>query len=264
MIGGAMLLGVMLTTGLALVGPRALWAQGGGQAREYLVLAYGGQETPAVDTLGVASGKFTLSADRTTLAYDLVMSGLKGKFTAMHLHRGRVGQAGDVVYPLAAPDNNGQAKGQVAFNAADEADLNNQGFYLNIHTDLFPNGEIRSQVVASPVAATPAVPLVSFSNEIRPILNANCSCHTGGRPEQGLNVVGPALFTTAVNVKSVQSPLDRIEPGDPAKSYLIHKLRNTQRTVGGSGVRMPFGGPALAPAAIQLIETWISQGAQNN
>ena len=30
------------------------------------------------------------------------------------------------------------------------ASLNAQGFYLNIHTDAFPAGEIRGQVVPSP------------------------------------------------------------------------------------------------------------------
>jgi hypothetical protein len=181
----------------------------------------------------------------------------------MHLHRGRIGQTGPVVYPLAEPVN-GQSKGQVAFNAADEADLASQGFYFNIHTDLFPEGEIRSQVVAAPVAQAPAEPQVSFSQEIQPIFNASCSCHMGRFATEGMDLASGQAFANIVNVKSRQSALDRIEPGDPAKSYMIHKLRNTQRTVGGTGVRMPFGGAALAPARIQLIEKWITQGAQNN
>lgn len=262
-IGSALLLGVALTAGLALVQPSTLWAQGTTQAREYLVLAYGGQETPSVDSAGVAFGRLTLSADRKTLAYDIQISGLKGKFTAMHLHRGRVGQTGPVVYTLAAPVN-GQAKGEVPFTASDEADLNAQGFYFNVHTDLFPDGEIRSQVIGAPVAEAPAEPQVSFAREIQPIFNANCSCHMGSFPTEDMNLGSGQSYANIVNVKSNQSPLDRIEPGDPTKSYMIHKLRNTQRTVGGSGARMPFGGAALRPAQIQLIEKWITQGAQNN
>jgi hypothetical protein len=261
-VGAALLLGTVLSAGLALVRPTALWAQGTPQAKEYLVLATGGQAAPSVDSLGVAFGRLTLSADRRTLAYDILFSGLKGTPTGVHLHRARIGQPGPEVYPLAAPVN-GQSKGQVAFNAADEADLNSQSFYLDIHTDQFPDGEIRSQVVAAPVAQAPAEPQVSFAREIQPIFTANCSCHIGSFPQEGLNLGPGQAFANIVNVASGQSPLDFVEPGDPTKSYIIHKLNNTQRTVGGSGVRMPFGG-RLTAARIQLIEKWITQGAQNN
>lgn len=262
-IGGAMLLGIALLTGLATLRPQVLWAQGAGQAREFLVLATGGQQVPSVDSPGVAFGRLTLSADRRTLAYDILMSGLRGQFTAMHLHRGRIGAIGPVVYPLAAPVN-GQSKGQVEFDPADEADLINQGFYLNIRTDQFPDGEIRSQVVPAPVAQAPAEPQVSFAREIQPIFTANCSCHMGRFPSENLNLEPGNAFANLVGVRSRQSPLNRVEPGDPAKSYLIHKLRGTQRSVGGSGARMPFGGRELPAATIQLIERWITQGAQNN
>lgn len=60
------------------------------------------------------------------------------------------------------------------------------------------------------------------------------------------------------------SDLNRIEPGDPEKSYLLHKVLGTQRTVGGSGSRMPLGGRALSDDQINKIRQWIEQGAQDN
>jgi CHRD domain len=265
MIGGALVAGVALASGLALLRPQTLWAQGGtAQGREFLALCTGSQEVPSVDTPAVAFGRFTLSADKTQLSYDIQASGLKGTFTQMHLHRAPFGQPGDIVYPLAAP-NVSSLKGTVAFNPADEATLVNQGFYFNIHTDAFPGGEIRGQVVPAPVvvAATPQA-TVSFARDIQPIFNTRCSCHIGGVPAEGQNLAAGQAIANIVNVKSRESALDRIEPGDPEKSYMIHKLRGTQRTVGGSGSRMPLGGAALPPAQLQLLETWIKEGAQNN
>jgi hypothetical protein len=264
LIGGALLLGTLVAAGLALVQPAALWAQSEtSQPREFLVLATGGQEVPSVDSPGVAFGRLSLGADRQTLAYDMRISGLRGTFTGMHLHRGRVGQKGQIVYTLAEPVN-GPSRGEVEFNAADEADLATQGFYLNISTDRFPEGEIRGQVVAAPVAEAPAEPQVSFTKEIRPIFGANCSCHIGRSAAEGMNLAAGEAYGNLVNVVSNQSDLNRVEPGDPARSYLIHKLRNTQRSVGGSGARMPFGGRALPEATIQRIEKWIAQGAQED
>jgi hypothetical protein len=266
MIGGALVAGVALASGLALLRPQTLWAQGGtAQGREFLALCTGSQEVPSVDTPATAFARFVLSADKTQLSYDIQVSGLKGKFTQMHLHRAPFGQPGDIVYPLAAPDA-ANLKGTVAFNPNDEATLVSQGFYFNIHTDAFPGGEIRGQVVPAPVvvAATPQA-TVSFKRDIQEgIFDKRCSCHIGGFPSEGQNLGAGQAIANIVNVKSRESPLDRIEPGDPEKSYLVHKLRGTQRSVGGSGVRMPQGGPFLAAPQMQLIETWIKEGAQNN
>jgi hypothetical protein len=93
------------------------------------------------------------------LNYEIYVSGLKGKFAAMHLHRGRPGQAGPVIYPLTVPfDSNNVSKGTIDFKPEDDADLASQNFYFNLHTDLFPAGEIRGQVVASPVKIQVATP----------------------------------------------------------------------------------------------------------
>jgi CHRD domain len=138
-----------LTAGLALVRPHTLWAQG--TPKLFLALATGSQETPPVDTPGVALALFTLTADHK-LNYEIHVTGLKGKFAAMHLHRGKAGVAGPVIYPITTPfDTNNVTKGALDFKPEDEADLASQNFYFNIHTDLFGGGETRGQVVPSPV-----------------------------------------------------------------------------------------------------------------
>ena len=57
-----------------------------------------------------------------------------------------------------------------------------------------------------------------------------------------------------------------VEPGDPAKSYLIHKLDGSYKAVGGTGDPMPkmdIPHP-LAASDIALITQWIAEGAPNN
>jgi hypothetical protein len=121
-------------------------------AKQYLALATGSQETPSVDTPAVAFARFTLGADNK-MAYEIHISpNLKAPLTAMHLHRGRPGVAGPVVYPITNPtaDKPNVTVGSFDFMPADQADLDSQGFYLNIHTEANPGGEIRGQVVAAP------------------------------------------------------------------------------------------------------------------
>ncbi|VUX55720.1 conserved protein of unknown function [uncultured Woeseiaceae bacterium] len=100
------------------------------------------------------------------------------------------------------------------------------------------------------------------------VFGPTCSvpgCHSGG----GAALPGvmnlrsaQASFDNLVNVASLQVPaIDRIEPGDPDNSYLIRKIEGTAGIV---GARMPFGGPFLDQAAIDMIRQWVSEGAQNN
>jgi CHRD domain len=265
------LLGALALAGsLLLVRSQALWAQNTGQPSFFLALATGAQETPPVDTPAVALARFTLTPDNK-LAYEIHMTGLTADFTAMHLHRGRTGQAGPIVYPLTVPFTNNVSMGSVDFKPEDAADLSNQGFYFNIHTTAHPDGEIRGQVAPVPqefVAPLAAGADVSFAKEIQPIFTASCAlpgCHAGNSPQQGQNLSAGQAFANTVGVKSVEAPsLNRIQPGDPQKSYLWHKINGTQQTVGGSGARMPFGRAALPADQIAKIQQWIQQGAKNN
>ncbi len=107
--------------------------------------------------------------------------------------------------------------------------------------------------------------LVSFAVDIQPIFDLNCAlsgCHSGGSPDAGLDLTATVAYGQTVNVKSVQSALDRVEPFEPQNSYLLHKLdadpsNNVQ-------ARMPNMRPPLSDSDIATIETWILEGAMNN
>ena len=78
----------------------------------------------------------------------------------------------------------------------------------------------------------------------------------------GLNLQPGNALAELVNVPSESSALDRVEPGDPANSFLVKKLEGPLS--GSEGDPMPLGAPALSNAKIQAIKTWIKEGAPEN
>ncbi len=71
-------------------------------------------------------------------------------------------------------------------------------------------------------------------------------------------------YLSLVGAQSTGSKLLRIEPGDPERSYLIHKLRGTHLAVGGEGERMPIGFEPLPEGEIRLFADWIKDCSPNN
>lgn len=106
---------------------------------------------------------------------------------------------------------------------------------------------------------------VSFSQAVAPILRTQCAtCHMTGDEPGGMQLYPSAAHRSLVGVASRESPLQRVAPGEPEQSYLLHKLRGTHLEVGGQGVQMPFAQPPLPEESLQLIRSWIEQGAKNN
>ena len=74
--------------------------------------------------------------------------------TASHIHRGRSGVNGPVVFPLytgtGAFDPNTPVGGGIMLSAENLVDLLTGYYYVNVHTTAFPGGEIRGQIGAVP------------------------------------------------------------------------------------------------------------------
>jgi hypothetical protein len=123
---------------------------------------------------------------------------------------------------------------------------------------------------------------VSFAQDVQPIFTASCgpTCHvatTTQPPTKPMNLQAGAAYANIVNVQAAETDtstlLDRIEPGDPEASYLIHKIQGTHTaaSVRGRGQRMPLACPVVTPPRacltaeeIQLIRQWVVEGAANN
>jgi len=109
---------------------------------------------------------------------------------------------------------------------------------------------------------------VSLNFDLQPLLNAQCvHCHFIESAQAGLILESGEAYSSLVNISSTQAPLKLIVPGMPDESYLMHKLRGTHLSVGGSGAQMPYGAEqstGLAVDDLNLIQTWIEAGAPDN
>jgi hypothetical protein len=110
------------------------------------------QEVPTNASTATGTGSFTLNDAETELAILVTFSGLTSAQTAAHIH----GPAAPGVnagvrfgFPLGSPVNL-----VWAIPPADVVSLKAGLLYVNVHTQNFPGGEIRGQILAS----TPARP----------------------------------------------------------------------------------------------------------
>jgi len=105
---------------------------------------------------------------------------------------------------------------------------------------------------------------VTLSGYVQPVFTQSCAtvgCHAGPSPAQGLDLSDGKAYGSTVGVTSSEvGSLLRVEAGNADSSYLIDKVEGTQ-TVGSM---MPKTGGPLSSLEIQLIRTWINDGALDN
>ena len=104
-------------------------------------------------------------------------------------------------------------------------------------------------------------PTVSFANDIQPIFTSSCGnglCHLEGANQSNLTLDEGQAYQNIVSVPAIQAFLNRIEPFDPDRSWLFLRLFE------GNGERMPRERDPLPAEKIELIRTWILEGALNN
>ena len=107
----------------------------------------GAQETPPVASDAVGLGIFNLSGDENRLMIRVVMRDLSSTITAAHLHIAPPGSSGPPVISLdSIIADQTRIQGTVDVTPILN-DLMMGNVYINVHTDSFPNGEIRAQLV---------------------------------------------------------------------------------------------------------------------
>ncbi|MCS1352080.1 CHRD domain-containing protein [Mechercharimyces sp. CAU 1602] len=128
----------------------------------YYAFLSGAEEVPPVQTIAGGSVTFILSPDEEQLSFLLDFSDLY-RFTQAHIHLGERGEVGPIVVylydsfsrPITIGRGNvtgtitkqdfvGPLKGE-SF-AALLARMDAGGTYVNVHTTLYPPGEIRGQI----------------------------------------------------------------------------------------------------------------------
>ncbi|MFD2786375.1 CHRD domain-containing protein [Hymenobacter rubripertinctus] len=109
----------------------------------------GAQEVPAVTTSARGVVSFTLNPGKDTLFISGAFAGLSGPVKGAHVHSGFEGVAGAIVTNLLPFVQGNRIQGFLTGTDLDRAKLDRYlrgGYYINIHTDANPGGEIRGQI----------------------------------------------------------------------------------------------------------------------
>ena len=114
----------------------------------YSALLQGLQEVPANASPATGQGLFVYDDVALTLQYNVTFSGLSALETGAHIHGPAVvGVNAGVIFPLPA----GSPKIGVWNMTATQAGwLTSQRLYVNVHSQNFPGGEIRGQIIPEP------------------------------------------------------------------------------------------------------------------
>jgi hypothetical protein len=108
----------------------------------------GGQEVPPNSS--VATGKSTATYNSDSKTLQIVTIHNVASPTGAHIHRGKAGVNGPVVFDLAAGRSSVTSPiiyTSPPFTKEQEDSLLAGGFYVNIHSTTYPAGEIRGQLV---------------------------------------------------------------------------------------------------------------------
>lgn len=127
----------------------------------------GSKEVPPNPTTATGVLIGTYDDATNTLSFDLVFNGLIGTTTAAHFHGPATpGVNAGVQVPLAGLPvgvSSGTYSNTFVLTPAQESDLLNGLWYVNVHTTLYPGGEIRGQVAEGTLKGDCNVPVIPVS-----------------------------------------------------------------------------------------------------
>ncbi len=105
----------------------------------------GESETPPNSS--TATGDATLTYNKDTKIFSIVVhfSGLTA--TASHIHKGPVGVAGNVIFPFTPPITSPINYTSPVLTTSQDSALNANLYYVNVHSAVYPAGEIRGQLI---------------------------------------------------------------------------------------------------------------------
>lgn len=101
--------------------------------------------------------------------------------------------------------------------------------------------------------------VVSYSGDVQPIFNQTCGgsgCHI----QSSQNNVNLSSYSSTISSIGTNYGENIVVPGLPDSSPLVDKIEANPEL----GSRMPLTGGYLTPEEIQIIRTWISNGAEDN
>ena len=108
----------------------------------------GATEVPSGDPDGTGTTTVNLDVTKRQVCYEVTVQKIDHP-VGMHIHEGEAGKSGSIVLPLTTP-----AASDTTTTGCADADAgliarmaaNPGGFYLNVHSDAYPQGAVRGQL----------------------------------------------------------------------------------------------------------------------
>ncbi len=206
-----------------------------------------GQEVPPSGTAATGSGSIELSADQQALSVTLSAEAFSTTVVAAHIHAGRPGENGPVVFSLFDVIEDGelpsslvrelsavdlQARPEVGIEDFEDfvAAMLEGRTYVNFHTTAFPDGELRGHTGPAALVAT-----LSGGEEVPPVATAatgTSEIYVRGDHLQMTTMVAASGFATGVTAAHIHLgqpgangpiifPLFDVTAGEPFASPLM-------------------------------------------
>ena len=129
--------------------------------KSFKAILSGSESVPAIETMAKGDVTFIFMKDSKALSYHVTVSDIEN-VTAAHIHLGKKGENGPPVALISNEKKAGKFSGTLAEGTITEKELMGSlmgksvkdlvkeikkgNAYLNVHTDKYPNGEIRGQI----------------------------------------------------------------------------------------------------------------------
>ena len=130
--------------------PSSVYSQEGKCVKAFTAILNGGQEVPINESPAFGVAFMTFEDDEKILHYSITYTDvfLVGAETAAHFHApANPGENASIIFPITPVPGNPKNGSVGPLTGKQIGELKRGLFYLNIHTDAFPGGEIRGQVL---------------------------------------------------------------------------------------------------------------------
>lgn len=140
-------LAILLAAGTGAMAQMAEEPLVSGASATHIAVLSGDAEVPPVTTNGNGTAFFRFDPQTNSLEWTVQFADLTGPATAAHIHGPAAeGENADVIIDLAAGGTESPLQGTTVLSAEQANQLAEGEWYVNVHSEANPDGEIRGQI----------------------------------------------------------------------------------------------------------------------
>lgn len=133
-------------TAVAVVACTALGFPAFAETAQYSAELTAGAEVPPADSSATGTADVSVDTDANTVSWTVTVEGLTGDAVAAHIH-GPAGEEENAAPVIDMSDAIMEGSGDITDEQI--AELEDGKYYVNVHTEEYPDGEIRGQLSKS-------------------------------------------------------------------------------------------------------------------